>query len=47
MARFFILAINEGRQASQSFDEKMNKESLTKVLTPLLEIYMSSRIKVR
>jgi hypothetical protein len=45
MLRFFILAVREGRlphQCKLEFDAKMNLESITKILTQLLEIYESA-----
>lgn len=50
IARFFIIAINEGRKEYNSrltFDEKMNEESLRKIITPLIGIYSSSRFRLQ
>ena len=30
-----------------TFDDKMNKESLTKVMTPLLGLYADSRLRLK
>lgn len=42
IARFFILSINEGRKKYNSklkFSERMNTESIIKVLSNLMELY--------
>jgi hypothetical protein len=42
MLRFFIIAIREGKlphNCRLEFDPKLNLESITKILTQLLEIY--------
>lgn len=48
MLRFFIIAIREGRlphNCKLEFDSKMNLESITKILTQLLEIYEMAHYK--
>lgn len=42
IARFFILSINEGRKKYNSklkFDERMNTESIIKVISDLMNSY--------
>ena len=49
MLRFFIIAIREGRlphKCKLELDSKMNLESITKILTQLLEIYEMAHYKV-
>jgi hypothetical protein len=49
MLRFFIIAIREGRLPHNSkleFNPKMNLESITKIMTQLLEIYEMAHSKV-
>lgn len=49
ITRFFIMAVDEGRKKYSNqleFDEKSNRESLTKVMTPLIEIYTEAKMKL-
>ena len=46
----FIILLIQGRKKyghALTFDDKMNKESLTKVMTPLLGLYADSKLKLK
>lgn len=50
MLRFFVIATREGRlphKCKLQFDPKLNIESITKILTQLLEIYEESHMKLK
>jgi hypothetical protein len=49
MLRFFIIATREGKlphACRLEFDPKLNLESITKILTQLLEIYEEAHMKL-